>query len=154
MRKSTIETALSDYNAALDDAARAFQVRRHSARKEQYGAHLHGNQIATLINIHLAVGEATTPENRKNRSKLSVRTRPGETSDSASLPAYSMVRGESADAQELLTDAGELTMSPRSRSGTVSAPYLALPSGCRLMRHSGICVRIGRSILPLRPEYQ
>lgn len=27
MRKSTIENALSDYNAALDDAARAFQVR-------------------------------------------------------------------------------------------------------------------------------
>lgn len=26
MRKSTIENALSDYNAALDDAARAFQV--------------------------------------------------------------------------------------------------------------------------------
>ena len=27
IRKSTIETALSDHNAALDDAARAFQVR-------------------------------------------------------------------------------------------------------------------------------
>ena len=26
MRKSTIENALADYNAALDDAARAFQV--------------------------------------------------------------------------------------------------------------------------------
>ena len=26
MRKSTIEIALSDYNAALDDASRAFQV--------------------------------------------------------------------------------------------------------------------------------
>ncbi|KAH9948499.1 hypothetical protein B0H21DRAFT_237381 [Amylocystis lapponica] len=40
MRKSSIETALRDYNAAPDDAARSFQ-------------------IATLINIHYAVDDRT-----------------------------------------------------------------------------------------------
>ncbi|KAI0742707.1 hypothetical protein C8Q80DRAFT_1221158 [Daedaleopsis nitida] len=87
MRKSTIESALADYNAALDDATRAFQ-------------------IATLINIHLAVGDAAaTLSSTKGASKkaLAIAVHPRE---SVTLPPYS------SSSAQVITDVEELTMSP------------------------------------------
>ncbi|KAI0744733.1 hypothetical protein C8Q76DRAFT_10245 [Earliella scabrosa] len=95
MRKSTIENALADYNAALDDAARAFQ-------------------IATLINIHLAVGEA--PSSSKDGSSQSSQSKAArrEQLTSLTLPPYTAREGD------VITDVDDLTMSPLARSATAS----------------------------------
>ncbi|KAI0717740.1 hypothetical protein C8T65DRAFT_571587 [Cerioporus squamosus] len=96
MRKSTIENALTEYNAALDDAARAFQ-------------------IATLINIHLAVGDASTTKKTDELeiSELEIMTSRGEPSGSTTLPPYT-----SGEDQVGITDVQELCLSPISRSAT------------------------------------
>ncbi|PIL25894.1 hypothetical protein GSI_11647 [Ganoderma sinense ZZ0214-1] len=103
MRKTTIEGAIADYNAALDDAARAFQ-------------------IATLINIHLAVGEATPSKSKtvsvSEPSTATIRDEGVEIAPprSATLPPY--VSGSS----EAMTDVQALTTSPcPTRSATMSS---------------------------------
>lgn len=117
MRKATIEDAIADYNAALDDAARAFQV------IYDYSVHCscHADviQIATLINIHLAVGEAI-PSKSKDTSEPSTATIREEGVEdasglrSATLPPY--VSGSMV----AITDVQGLSTSPGpTRSATV-----------------------------------
>lgn len=61
LRKNSIEDALADHNAALDDATRSFQVGLTciTAWPQVYldTIDMIFRQIATLINIHLAVGD-------------------------------------------------------------------------------------------------
>ncbi|TBU45668.1 hypothetical protein BD309DRAFT_955656 [Dichomitus squalens] len=100
MRKTTIENAIADYNAALDDAARAFQ-------------------IATLINIHLAVGDATPNKGEavSEPTTVSVGSRRTEVVQrSATLPPYTSSR------TEVMTDVQVLTASPApTRSATTTS---------------------------------
>ncbi|RDX41179.1 hypothetical protein OH76DRAFT_1489711 [Lentinus brumalis] len=99
MRKSTIENALTEHNAALDDAARGFQ-------------------IATLISIHLAVGDASTGKkiDEPGNSELVIATSRGEPSGSMTLPPYT---GDGD--QAVITDVEELSLSPISRSATTAS---------------------------------
>ncbi|RPD77045.1 hypothetical protein L226DRAFT_483343 [Lentinus tigrinus ALCF2SS1-7] len=99
MRKSTIENALTDYNAALDDAARAFQ-------------------IATLINIHLAVGDASTARiDEPADCELAIVTARGEPSGSTTSQSYAS-ESTCVDGGEAILDVQELSLSPISRSAT------------------------------------
>ncbi|KAH9922319.1 uncharacterized protein BXZ73DRAFT_51396 [Epithele typhae] len=81
MRKSSIENALAEYNAALDDAARSFQ-------------------IATLINIHLAVGE---------RNQIVARR-------ASTLPPYTVDADTSEKSVMQITTNRELVTSPTSHT--------------------------------------
>ena len=117
MRKSTIETALTDYNAALDDAARGFQA-SWVANLFLTAVKSHIVQIATLISIHLAVGDASTTTKADESDGLAVGPSRGEPSRSPTLPPYAS-RSSGTD-QEVVTDVQEIVLSPISRSATVS----------------------------------
>ncbi|OBZ74650.1 hypothetical protein A0H81_05439 [Grifola frondosa] len=109
LRKSTIEDALVEYNASLDDATRSFQV-------------------ATLINIHLAVGSRST----SSKQALSI-----VTNDSASpkespttfVNLYSQSCFDVVD-EHILTDAPELSSSPVSTPfpDAVASELIRMPS--------------------------
>ncbi|KAI1790577.1 hypothetical protein LXA43DRAFT_890846 [Ganoderma leucocontextum] len=108
MRKATIEDAIADHNAALDDAARAFQ-------------------IATLINIHLAVGEARPSKGKvaSEPSTASIRDEGAEAAPprSATLPPYVYGATEAlTDVQALSTSPGPTRSATMSSYGTVSRP--------------------------------
>lgn len=122
MRKASIEDAIADYNAALDDAARAFQV-IYALRFIYSLAYADASQIATLINIHLAVGEATPSKSRaisvSEPSTATIRDEGAEPAPprSATLPPY--VSGST----ETVTDVQALSTSPGpTRSATVWRP--------------------------------
>ncbi|KAI0651288.1 hypothetical protein C8Q79DRAFT_1004593 [Trametes meyenii] len=93
MKKNTIETSLKHHNRALDDAIRSFQM-------------------ATLVNIHLAVGDATT----RSKSDSPPESDPSATSTREStLPPYV------AEPTSVLTDVVEICTSPGPASATTDS---------------------------------
>ncbi|KAI0370861.1 hypothetical protein BV20DRAFT_943216 [Pilatotrama ljubarskyi] len=100
MRKTTIELAMKQYNVALDDAARSFQ-------------------IATLINIHLAVGDASA------RSKAFI-----------AAPAIDVNRGEArastlppyTDEPATISDVEEICFSPVPETATTQSAINSVTS--------------------------
>ncbi|KAI0668853.1 hypothetical protein C8Q78DRAFT_212859 [Trametes maxima] len=93
IKKNTIETSLKHHNRALDDAIRSFQM-------------------ATLVNIHLAVGDAPSPP--KPGAPLESDSSAVSTREST-LPPYI------AEPTSLLTDVDEICTSPGSASATTDS---------------------------------
>ncbi|KAI0830157.1 hypothetical protein BC628DRAFT_1473071 [Trametes gibbosa] len=93
IRKSTIETAMKQYHVALDDAARTFQM-------------------ATLINIHLAVGDPSRQKNGEPSMSSPTPEVPSAERREPTLPPYPV------EQQVTITDVEQLCTSPVARSET------------------------------------
>ncbi|EIW56653.1 uncharacterized protein TRAVEDRAFT_49473 [Trametes versicolor FP-101664 SS1] len=97
IRKSTIETSMKQYHTALDDASRSFQ-------------------IATLINIHLAVGEAPSrPKDAEASTSAAAGANTGGEAREPTLPPYPTGQ------EVIVSDVIELCTSPVSRSETTDS---------------------------------
>ncbi|KAI0944487.1 hypothetical protein AcW1_002181 [Taiwanofungus camphoratus] len=102
LRKNAIENALVQYNSALDDAARSFQ-------------------IATLVNIHYAVGDRST----------------------SSKPTLAITLPETC-----VTDVERLTSSPALKKSTANQIHCTSEDGVDLTRNalsSEACVAVSES---------
>ena len=105
MRKGSIESALAEYNSALDDAVRAFHVRSTPLTCTfSLIVTYPDTQTATLINIHLAVGDRTLALARR----------------AATLPPY-----PSESIEMRIIDTQEVVTSPSPQSTTVHAFLIA-----------------------------
>ncbi|KAH9856382.1 hypothetical protein C2E23DRAFT_882451 [Lenzites betulinus] len=94
IRKNTIESAMKQYHVALDDAARTFQM-------------------ATLINIHLAVGDSSRQKSEEaSAPRPTPQAQTGETRE-PTLPPYPVEQQV-----VMITDVEEICTSPVPRSET------------------------------------
>ncbi|KAI0351618.1 hypothetical protein OH77DRAFT_1429437 [Trametes cingulata] len=98
MRKASVELALKQYHAALDDAARSFQ-------------------IATLINIHLAVEDANA------RSKASKTAHAGEVEGGSSNRVSTLPLPPYTSEPVAMSDVENLCSSPSPESATVHGSF-------------------------------
>ncbi|KAI0776820.1 hypothetical protein BD413DRAFT_610404 [Trametes elegans] len=127
IRKGTIDTALKHHNQALDDAARSFQ-------------------IATLISIHLSVGDPAEQSQAAAESKATKALEKEEVAREPTLPPY-------ASQVVVISDAEDLCSSPVPVSATTDTFSLTGMSDISSISNSTFGTEEGRPDSPAQTPF-